>query len=348
MVDVPTEAVVCSHNDSTPSIQKELLDKIQDGDPVIENRHARTLPDTPIAEVSLPEKHFGPRMTFPNLSGPNSEILEQLVQFGIKYWPDKKVEQFRSGQHVAAETLYNLLRIDLPAQYTLGTPPNRVNKLKETCAGTIMPYHVNHLDQLSQSEYEKNHFVIAVVNKQNKTFVSWGMSTAMHEKSLAEYREALKLELTAVAHQLGDYTGNCCAFRCAEAIRSYFGIDRSTRNEVQLRCYFLEQLLGSWMAAGYPDTKQVAVVDPQQLEGILTEGIVASPASKSARVPLLTKSKLAGKRLAESQAKKNDIGIESVKPPPKRKCRETPSIKTLAKELTGSGAIERIKQHLLA
>ncbi|KAI1319050.1 hypothetical protein F5Y16DRAFT_406121 [Xylariaceae sp. FL0255] len=383
MVDVPTEAVVCSHDDSTPSIQKELLDEIQDGDPVIESRHARTLPDTPIAEVSRPEKHFGPRMTFPNLSGPDSEILEQLVQFGIKYWPDKKVEQFRSGQHVAAETLYDLLRIDLPAQYTLGIPPNRVNKLKETCAGTIMPYHVNHLDQLSQSEYEKNHFVIAVVNKQNKTFVSWGMSTAMHEKSLAEYREALKLELTAVAHQLGDYTGNCCAFRCAEAIRSYFGIDRSTRNEVQLRCYFLEQLLGSWMvtssrkskaqchsesstivassssqraqlekAAGYPDTKQVAVVDPQQLEGILTEGIVASPASESARVPLLTKSKLAGKRLADkpeqSQAKKNDIGIESIKPPPKRKCKETPSIKTLAKELTGSGAIERIRQHVLA
>lgn len=47
--------------------------------------------------------------------------------------------------------------------------------------------------------------------------------------------------------QLSDSTGNCSAFRCVEAVRSYFGVDATVRNESSLRLYFLKRLLESWI-----------------------------------------------------------------------------------------------------
>jgi len=90
----------------------------------------------------------------------------------MRYWPEKKLDQFRPGQPTTAGVLNELLRTDLPVQYALGVLPDRVNKLKETCAGIVIPYHIKDSNQLSKVEGEKNHFVIAIVDIQDKTFIS--------------------------------------------------------------------------------------------------------------------------------------------------------------------------------
>lgn len=81
----------------------------------------------------------------------------------------------------------------------------------------------------------------------------------------------MRAEMSADLHQLGDYTGNCCAFRCVEAVRSHFGIDTTIRNEVSLRLFFLGRLLKSWVETKNgaaevqgPEQSIIGVPDPSQ------------------------------------------------------------------------------------
>lgn len=76
----------------------------------------------------------------------------------------------------------------------------RINKLDSTQTNTVSYYHVNDTNQLS--EKDKNHFVIAIINTQEKTFTSWGMSEAMHEKTKAAYDEALVVKLSGSMHKV--------------------------------------------------------------------------------------------------------------------------------------------------
>lgn len=154
------------------------------------------------ADLLLPVKDLGPTSPLPNSSGSDSDVLEELVLFGLKHWPGKNLDCFRPGQLVTGYILNEVLRADVPAQYGLGVPPNRVQKLQETCAGIVFPYHVNDTNQLSEDENERNHFVIAIVNKQDKTFTSWGMSEAMVQKSKVEYEKALCSHLATVSYKV--------------------------------------------------------------------------------------------------------------------------------------------------
>ncbi|KAI6384191.1 hypothetical protein MCOR24_011719 [Pyricularia oryzae] len=145
----------------------------------------------PINIESLSLEYPSARAALPNLSGSDSEALENLVQFGMEIWPEKKLDQFRPGQPVTAGILNELLHKVLPPQYAIGVPPHRIHKLKETCAGLVIPYHVNEVDQLTRVESEKNHFVVVIVDMENKKFTSWGMTEEMHRSSRVEYEKAL-------------------------------------------------------------------------------------------------------------------------------------------------------------
>lgn len=38
----------------------------------------------------------------------------------------------------------------------------------ETCVGIVFPYHVDNINQLLEDENQRNHFVIAIIDKDNK------------------------------------------------------------------------------------------------------------------------------------------------------------------------------------
>lgn len=194
------------HNQNLkPVTHKRLPNRCQDNELVTDVSQACALQGTSSAPINvelLPAEDASLRMPIPDFCGSDSDILENLVQFGMKNWPQKTFDYFRPGKHATAGILNDLLRTNLPVQFALGVPPHRVNNLEETFAGIVMPFHVNETNQISNIESEKNHFVIAIVDKQNKTFTSWGMSRIMHQESQVAYEEALGIRLAGIRNKV--------------------------------------------------------------------------------------------------------------------------------------------------
>lgn len=192
MVDTPAQTAEndesCHH---TPLTEGQYQEWDQDNSSI----EMEQVVSPPINIESLPLEYPSAQAALPNLSESDSDDLENLVQFGMNIWPEKKLDQFRPGQPVTAGILNELLCKVLPAPYAIGIPPRRIHKLKETCAGCVIPYHVNEVDQLTRVESEKNHFVVAIVDMENKKFTSWGMTEEMHRSSRVEYEKALGISL---------------------------------------------------------------------------------------------------------------------------------------------------------
>lgn len=202
MIDLPNEAPEHGrvfHLES-PTL-KQLPVSVHDDEPIFEASQARAMLGTSSAPINvelLPVEDPVFTTSLPDLSGSDLDILKALVRYGVKHWPDKKLDHFLPGRFVPEWVLIELLRIDLPDQYTLGVPPNRINKLNKTYVGIVSPYHVNDVSQLSEIANGKNHFVIAIINTQDKTFTSWGMSEAMEKKSKSAYEKALDFNLLGI------------------------------------------------------------------------------------------------------------------------------------------------------
>ncbi|KAF3768454.1 hypothetical protein M406DRAFT_71460 [Cryphonectria parasitica EP155] len=225
--------------------QEQLLEDVGS---VVENDQFEAALGTRFAPINVDLLSAKDRMaTFPDVLESGLEGLERRIQLGIHAWPDKNLAQFRPGQMVTAGILNELLLMDLPLRYSLGIPATRAKKLRKTCSGIVLTYYVDVSNQMSTVESEKNHFVISIINFENMMFTFWRMSNEKFQELKVEYEEALDLRLEGSSHNLGNYDGNCCVFRCAEAMRSYFSIDAGViQDEISLRLYFLKRLIESW------------------------------------------------------------------------------------------------------
>ncbi|KAH8754996.1 hypothetical protein F5883DRAFT_620661 [Diaporthe sp. PMI_573] len=203
MVNLPKDTPehgLDSHLESpTP---KQLPVSVYDDEPIFEARQTQATLGTssaPITVELLPAEDPLSTAPLPDLSGSDLDVLKALVEYSVKYWPNKNFDHFLPGRFVPEWVLMELLRIDLPGQYTLGVPPNRISKLSKACVGTVLPYHVNDVNQLSEIANEKNHFLIAIINTADKTFTSWGMRKAMERKSKSAYEKALGFDLLGIS-----------------------------------------------------------------------------------------------------------------------------------------------------
>lgn len=196
VVDMPAESAEQS---------RILPTRAKDHEPVVEISQILSPLGTSSAPVNvdlLPAEDLGPTSSLPKPSGSDSDILEELVRFGSKHWPEKNLGCFRLGQRVTGDFLNELLRADLPARYSLGVPPNRVDEMKGRYAGIVFFYNATNTNQLLEDGNKSDHFVIAVVNNQDKTFTSWGMSEDMTQKWKAAYGKALGLNLAHVRYKV--------------------------------------------------------------------------------------------------------------------------------------------------
>lgn len=161
MVDLPNE--VPEHGRDAPLVSptpEQLFVSVYDDKPILETCQTQAMLGTlsaPITVEWLPAEDPLSTAPFPDLSGSDLDVLKALVEYSVKHWPDKNLNHFLPGRFVPEWVLMELLRIDLPGQYTLGVPPNRISKLSKTYVGTVLPYHVNNVNQLSEIANEKNH-----------------------------------------------------------------------------------------------------------------------------------------------------------------------------------------------
>ncbi|KAL0929420.1 ankyrin repeat containing protein [Colletotrichum truncatum] len=181
---------------------------------------------------------------FPELTGPIHAQLGRLVTFSKTHWPERDLDQFLPNKKMQRWVLDEILRQGLGSDYALDVSP--VNSTNLRRKGIVVPYHVNSENQLSEVEERKDHFVIAIVDLEKKAFTAWGMSKEMFHKSKSEY-EGFLGSLSGQSNNLEDYSGNCCLLRCVEAVRSYFKIGSIIQDHLQLRLFFLKELVESWI-----------------------------------------------------------------------------------------------------
>ncbi|KAK1519311.1 hypothetical protein CABS01_16595 [Colletotrichum abscissum] len=178
----------------------------------------------------------------------------------------QRLDQFCPGRYVDDVLLLAILQsvcgtstlhtIDpLLVQFSEPFLPSGASAFAKGFDGVVLPINVNAADQMS--DYNRNHWVLAIVNWKTETFDGFGMQpTAFSRWSVRidEYVSELRgavIQLDKRSHELGPYwEDSCCAFLCAYALERYLG--RAPHRQERwptgpaLRKHYLRKLLNQW------------------------------------------------------------------------------------------------------
>ncbi|EPE09502.1 ankyrin repeat containing protein [Ophiostoma piceae UAMH 11346] len=274
-------------------------------------------------------------VALPDFTGSDSAILEELVQFGTKHWPEKNLGQFRPGEAVSwpmfNELVQHMVLYDLEGHnYIHRASTLAMHGQPHKLRGIVWPQYIGSEDTASGGETSKRHFTIAVVDLQKRSFTSWGMGNHQHSEGKAGYENSLGYSLVGFKFQLPDFSGGMSAIRCIEAVHEYCtGSCSQVTDSIAVRLAFLKRLLFKLVETNRTgiSTPSVTLLSPRR----------PSVSSHTSRVTHTS----SHKRHAEDLTDQADAG----KPPLKKKV-VSPPTELLVQEITNDRAMDRMRQHL--